>query len=66
MDFYDVVKKRRSYRAYKSNMPEKEKIDRILEATRLAPTWANLQGLSLVLVQKPENVKAIGKAEGWV
>lgn len=62
MDFYEVVKKRRSYRAYKPDMPEKEKIERILEATRLAPTWANLQGLSLVLVQKPENVKAIWKA----
>ena len=30
-DFYDVVKNRRSYRVYKSDMPEKEKIDKILD-----------------------------------
>ncbi len=62
MNFYDLVKKRRSYRFYKKDMPEKEKIERILEATRLAPTWANLQGVSLVIVQKPENVKAVWRA----
>ncbi|MFW9987672.1 MAG: nitroreductase family protein [Candidatus Odinarchaeota archaeon] len=62
MDFYEVVKKRRSYRAYKPDMPDKEKIERILEAARLAPTWANKQGVSLILVQKPEKVKAIWRA----
>ncbi len=64
MDFYDVVKKRRSYRVYKPEMPEKEKIERILDAARLAPTWANLQGVHYILVQKPDNVKAVWKAIG--
>jgi len=64
MDFYDVVKKRRSYRVFKPEMPEKEKVERILEAARLAPTWANLQGVHYILVQKPENVKAVWKAIG--
>ena len=62
MDFYEVVRKRRSFRAYQSKMPEKEKVDRILEAARLAPTWANLQGVQYIIVQKPENVKAIWNA----
>jgi len=62
LDFYDVVRKRRSYRFYKPDMPEKIKIDRILEAARLAPTWANLQGVHYVVVQEPENVKAIWRA----
>lgn len=62
MEFYDVVRKRRSYRVYKPNMPEKEKIDRILEAARLAPTWANFQGVHYILVQEPKNVKAIWEA----
>ncbi|MHA1391630.1 MAG: nitroreductase family protein, partial [Promethearchaeota archaeon] len=44
MDFYEAVKKRRSYRVYKPNMPEDDKVNRILEAARLAPTWANMQG----------------------
>ncbi|MHA2129957.1 MAG: nitroreductase family protein [Promethearchaeota archaeon] len=43
MDFYDVVKNRRSYRMFKPDMPEKEKVDKILNAARLAPTWANAQ-----------------------
>ncbi len=64
MDFYDVVKKRRSYRAYKPEMPEKEKLERILEAARLAPTWANLQGVHYIIVQKPDNIKAVWKAIG--
>lgn len=61
MDFYETVKKRRSFRVFKSEMPEKEKIDRILEAARLAPTWANMQGMHYIVVQEPELVKAVWK-----
>ena len=64
MDFYEVVRKRRSYREYKTDMPEKDKIDRILEAARLAPTWANMQGVHYIIVQEPENVKAVWNAVG--
>jgi nitroreductase len=62
MDFYDVVRKRRSYRVYKPNIPEKEKVDRILEAARLAPTWANFQGVHYIVIQKPDKVKEIWEA----
>ena len=64
MDFYEVVKKRRSYRAYKPDMPEKEKIERILDAARLAPTWANMQGIRYIISQDPEKVKQIWRAVG--
>ncbi|MFW9998599.1 MAG: nitroreductase family protein [Candidatus Hodarchaeota archaeon] len=64
MDFYDVVKRRRSFRVYKPDMPEKEKVDRILEAARLAPTWANMQGVHYIVVKEPENIKAVWKAVG--
>ena len=64
MDFYEVVRKRRSYRVYKPNMPENDKLDRILVAARLAPTWANMQGVHYILVQEPENVKAVWNAVG--
>ncbi len=64
MDFYEVVRKRRSYRVYKPDMPEKDKIERILEAARLAPTWANMQGVHYIVVQEPENVRAIWQAIG--
>jgi nitroreductase len=62
MDFYDVVKTRRSFRVYKPDMPDKEKVDRILEAARLAPTWGNMQGVRYIVVQEPENVKAVWNA----
>jgi len=64
VDFYEVVKKRRSYRAYKPDMPEKEKIERILDAARLAPTWANMQGIRYIISQDPEKVKEIWRAVG--
>ena len=64
MEFYDVVKNRRSYRVYKPDMPEKDKIERILDAARLAPTWANMQGVHYIVVQEPENVRALWEAIG--
>ena len=64
MEFYEVVKKRRSFRVYKSDMPEKEKIERILNAARLAPTWANMQGVHYIVVQEPSNVKSVWEAVG--
>jgi nitroreductase len=62
MEFYEVVKKRRSFRFYKPEMPEKERIERILDVARLAPTWANKQGVQYIIVQESENVKAVWKA----
>jgi nitroreductase len=64
MEFYNVVRSRRSYRAYKPDMPEKEKVNRVLEAARLSPTWANMQGVHYIVVQEPNNVKAIWEAVG--
>ncbi|TFF84918.1 MAG: nitroreductase [Promethearchaeota archaeon] len=64
MDFYHVIKNRRSYRSYRDKMPEEEKIIRILNAARLAPTWANFQGVHYIIVRDPENVNKIWKAIG--
>jgi len=65
MDFFEVIRKRRSYRIFnRDKIPEKAKIERILDAARLAPTWANMQGMHYIVVQKPEIVKAIWEAIG--
>ena len=64
MEFYEVVRKRRSYRVFKPDMPEKEKIERIIDAARLAPTWANMQGMHYIVVQNSEKVKLTWKAIG--
>jgi len=64
MDFYEVVKNRRSYRVFKADTPEEDKVERILNAARLAPTWANMQGVHYIVVKEPENVKAVWEAVG--
>ncbi len=64
MEFYDVVKNRRSYRMYKPDIPEAEKVERVLNSARLAPTWANMQGVHYIVVKEPENVKAVMNAIG--
>jgi len=56
MEFYEVINKRRSIRAYKKDPVEDSKLSRILNAARIAPTAANRQPYSLVVV-KDEDTK---------
>ena len=43
MDFMELAKRRCSVRAYEDRKVEPEKLERILEAARIAPTAKNLQ-----------------------
>lgn len=52
--FQQLVAKRQSDRAYKTIAVEKDKIDRILEATRLAPSACNAQPWRFIVVDNPE------------
>jgi len=54
MDFYDVVKRRKSVRNYTSQKVPDEVLARITEAARLAPSWANKQCWRYVIVDDPE------------
>jgi nitroreductase len=55
MDFLELVKKRQSVRSYDMERPvEKEKLDRCIEALRLAPSACNAQPWKLVIVDDPE------------
>ena len=56
MDFYETIKIRRSIRAYKKSPVEDDKLGRVINAARLAPTAANRQPFSLIVV-KNEQVK---------
>ena len=64
MEFYEVIKKRRSFRFYKSDIPSDEQIERIIDAARLAPTWANMQGMEYIVVKNLDLVKAVWEAIG--
>jgi nitroreductase len=50
MDFLDLARKRYSVRSYKRDPVEKAKLERILEAGRLAPTAVNIQPFQLLVV----------------
>jgi nitroreductase len=51
MDFLELARRRYSVRSYKSDPVEKEKLSRILDAARLAPTAANRQPCQLIVIQ---------------
>ena len=54
MDFYDVIKKRRSIRSYKSDPIPEESIQRIAEAVYFAPSACNMKPWKIKLVTDPE------------
>ncbi len=51
MDFFEVIKARRSIRKYKDKPVEAEKLITVLEAGRLAPSARNMQDWRFVVVQ---------------
>jgi nitroreductase len=51
MEFFDLIEKRYSVRAYKPAQVEKEKLEKVLEAARLAPTAANRQPFELIVIE---------------
>ncbi len=51
MDFYEVIKKRRSIRKYKDRPVEEEKLRRVLEAARIAPSAKNAQPWKFIVVK---------------
>lgn len=62
-DFLSLVNSRQSDRQYDSSRPvEQEKLDRILEAARLAPSACNGQPWHFVVLTDPDKVKQAGKA----
>ena len=56
MELMDVIRQRKSIRKYKSDPVPEDDIEYILEAARLAPSWANSQCWKFIVI-KDENVK---------
>ena len=64
MDFMELVKTRNSVRSYKPDPVEDEKLKQILEAARLAPSWANMQCWRFIVVTDKEKIKEIARVKG--
>lgn len=56
MDYEDVFRKRYSVRKYKDQLVEEEKLNKILEAGRLAPTAGNHQPQRILVVNSEEGI----------
>lgn len=67
MNICDIVKERRSVRSYKKEPVPKEKIERILEAARNAPSAANRQPVCFYVIKDEKIKKQLKEAynEEW-
>ncbi len=68
MDFTELIARRYSVRAYSSDPVEEEKLQRVLEAARLAPTAANRQPFRLLVIStrgRKEDLKRVYRGE-WL
>jgi nitroreductase len=61
MEYSELIAKRYSVRAYRSDPVEDEKLQAVLEAARLAPTAANRQPIQLVVMHTAGREDEIGK-----
>ena len=59
MEFNDVLNRRYSCRAFAARGVEQEKVERILEAGRIAPTAVNKQPVHIWAVSQPATLEAI-------
>ncbi len=62
MEFEDVTRKRTSVRKFKDKKVEKEKLDKILESGRIAPTAKNNQPIKIYVVQSEDGLMKIDEA----
>ncbi len=61
MDAFEAIQERRSIRSYKDTLVPKEKLEKILEAGRLAPSARNTQPWHFVVVTDAEKRKILSK-----
>ena len=69
MEFYEVIKTRRSIRSYKDTPIQEKVMERVLEATRISPSGHNRQFWKFYIVENEEKKEAIAKACGeqmWI
>jgi len=62
MEVTEAIQKRRSVRKYQARKIENDKLDRILEAGRLAPSAKNLQEWRFVVVRDESRRKRLAEA----
>jgi nitroreductase len=64
MDVFEAIKGRRSIRAYSSREVEDDKLKKVLDAGRLAPSAANMQDWKFIVVKDESTRKKLAQAAG--
>ena len=64
MDFFDLVRDRRSIRAFRGTPVNAEQLERILEAANQAPSAGNLQAYQIYLAQGSSTRARLAEAAG--
>ncbi len=64
MEYTELITKRYSVRAYRSDPVDDQKLHTVLEAARLAPTAANRQPIQLIVMKTAGRETEIGKIYG--
>lgn len=62
MEFLELAKKRASVRSYQAKPVEEEKLNKILEAARVAPSAKNQQPWRLIVVRSAEGREKLSRA----
>jgi nitroreductase len=62
INMLELITSRQSDRKYSDKAIEKEKLDRIIEAGRMAPSACNAQPWKFIVVTSPELIQSIAKA----
>jgi nitroreductase len=61
MDVFEAIEERHSIRAYEDTPVPREKLERILEAARLAPSARNVEPWHFIVVTDKEKSKALSR-----
>jgi nitroreductase len=64
MELLDAIQKRVTIRSWQSVPVEKEKIEKVLEAGRRAPSWGNTQPWRFIVVQDKAKIEELAKTAG--
>jgi nitroreductase len=64
MDVLEAIAKRKSIRAYKTTPVPEDKLNKVLEAARLAPSGANRQEMKFVVVKDQKTRARLSEATG--
>ena len=61
MEFDKVIRRRQATRKFSEKIVEKEKLDQILEAARLAPSAKNIQPIKIYVINSEEGLEKLDK-----